>query len=147
MLEMAEVGALVEMHKRDKKERHAQKTLAREVTTLVHGAEEAAKAEKVAQALFGETGIAELSTDEAEILRASAPSCEVREGLAIVDALVVAKLASSKREARQFLEDNAVNLNGETITDTDRKLAPTDFYNGLALLKRGKKNISVLVQG
>ena len=62
-----------------------------------------------------------------------------------MDALVVAKLSSSKREARQFLADKAVILNGETVTDAERKLAPEDFHNGLALLKRGKKNVCVLV--
>lgn len=146
MLEATEIAALIEMHKRDKKERHAQKVLAREVTTLVHGSDEAAKAEKVSNVLFGESGIVELSKEEAEMLRNAAPSYEAQAGSAILDALVAAKLASSKREARQFLADKAVNLNGETISDAERTLTQSDFHNGFALLKRGKKNISVLVQ-
>lgn len=145
MLSKMEIEAALELHKRDKKERHAQQILAREITTLVHGAEETAKAEKISQVLFGEAGIAELSPEEAEMLRSAAPSYEVQGDTAIVDALVVVKLASSKREARQFVEDKAVSLNGETISDAERALTSADFHNGLALLKRGKKHISVLV--
>lgn len=145
MLSKTEIDAALELHKRDKRERHGQQLLAREVTKLVHGEEETMKVERVSQALFGEGGIAGLSREESEMLRTVAPSQEVQEGTSIIDALVVAKLASSKREARQFLADRAVVLNGETIRDAERTLAPEDFHNGFALLKRGKKYVSVLV--
>jgi len=71
-------------------------------------------------------------------------SGKIAVGTNIIDALVAAKLSSSKREARQFLEDNAVDLNGTVITDPKRELVGDDFYNGIALLKRGKRNITVL---
>ena len=145
MLSKMEIAAALELHKRDQKERHAQQILAQQVTSLVHGADEAGKAEKVSQALFGESGISGLSPEESEMLRGGAPSQEVQAGSSIMDVLVVAKLASSKREARQFLADKAVILNGETVTDAERKLAPEDFHNSLALLKRGKKNVCVLM--
>lgn len=144
MLEGAEIAALMELHKRDKKERHAQKTLAREVTTLVHGEAESAKAEAVSQVFFGEAGVQSLDAEGAAALRAAAPSFEVQAGAAILDVLVSAQLAGSKREARQFLADKAVILN-EEIVDEKRKLAVEDFHNRIALLKRGKKSISVLV--
>lgn len=145
MLSRTEIDAALELHKRDPKERHAQQILAQHVTTLVHGAEEAGKAEKVSQVLFGEAGIAGLSQEEAETLRSAAPSQEVKAGTSIIDALIVARLSSSKREARQFLADEAITLNGQTIDDPERKLGSDDFHNGIALLTRGKKNVCVLV--
>ena len=144
MLEGPEIGALMEMHKRDKKERHAQKTLAREVTKLVHGEEEAAKAENVTQVLFGEASLSELSAKGAAMLREAAPSCKVQAGASVVDVLVDSKLASSKREAKQFLVDKAIVLNEELVGEK-RVLEAKDFHKDLALLKRGKKNVSVLI--
>ena len=145
MLSKTEIGAALELHKRDPKERHGQHLLAREATTLVHGAEEAAKAEQVSQVLFGEGTLEGLDADALQMLKAGAPSREIQTGTGIVDALVVARLASSKREARQFLADESVLLNGDPITDPSETLGSDDFYNGLALLKRGKRNICVLI--
>lgn len=145
MLEVPEIDALMELHRRDKKERRAQRTLAREVTALVHGTEAASKAEHVSDVLFGEGGLAGLDAEGLRVLRASAPSAQVSHGEAIVDVLVSAKLASSKREARQFLEDGAVSLNGNLVDDAETRLSPGDFHAGIALLKRGKKNVCVLV--
>ncbi len=144
LLSEMEIPAVMELHKRDPKERHAQKTLAREVTTLVHGADEATNAEKISDALFGQGDISELDAASLGILRKAAPSYEIKVGASIIDALVGAQLASSKREARQFLADKAVNLNGETTTDEKRKLQAADFHKGIALLKRGKKSVCVL---
>jgi tyrosyl-tRNA synthetase len=59
---------------------------------------------------------------------------------------VSAKLAGSKREARQFLADKAVSLNGEVVGEK-RMLAAEDFTHGTALLKRGARNVAVLVLG
>jgi len=112
---------------------------------LLHGAEEAAKAEQVSQVLFGEGTLEGLDADALQMLKAGAPSREIQTGTGIVDALVVARLASSKREARQFLADESVLLNGDPITDPSETLGSDDFYNGLALLKRGKRNICVLI--
>ena len=144
LLSDMEIGAVMELHKRDAKERHAQKTLAREVTQLVHGEHEATNAEAVTQALFGEASLDALDADAVAILKAAAPSHEIQEGTAIIDVLVGAQLASSKREARQFLADKAVTLNG-ALTDEKHSLQAGDFHNGVALLKKGKKSVCVLV--
>src|SRR3989344_2113163 len=144
LLEDMEVAAIMELQKRDAKERHAQKTLAREVTTLVHGTDEAAKAERVTQVLFGEASLAELDKEGTATLKAAAPTCMVKAGALVADALIVSKLATSKREAKQFLKDRAVILNAEVIADDKRKLKASDFHMGHALLKRGKRNVCVL---
>ncbi|MDZ4227434.1 MAG: tyrosine--tRNA ligase [Patescibacteria group bacterium] len=144
MLSAAEISAVMELHKRDKKERHAQKLLAREVTHLVHGEEETMRAESVSQVLFGEMDLTALDKDAIAALRSSAPSCAVQEGAALIDVLVSSALAKSKREARQFLADKAITLNG-VVTDEKHSLATEDFRNGLALLRRGRRNMCVLV--
>ncbi|HEY4524805.1 MAG TPA: S4 domain-containing protein, partial [Candidatus Paceibacterota bacterium] len=62
----------------------------------------------------------------------------------IVDVLVESKLASSKREAKQFLTSGAVSLNGEAILEPERQIENKDFDRGLALLKRGKRSVCIL---
>lgn len=144
LLSLTEISALMEMHKRDKKVRHAQKTLAREVTKLVHGQGQAEEAEAVTEVLFGEASL-EILTDHArETLRRSAPKCDVQAGMSLVDVLVASKLATSKREARQFLGDGAVVLNEQPV-DEERVLEMGDFYKEIAMLRRGKKQVCVLL--
>lgn len=144
MLSMMEISAVMELHARDKKGRHAQKTLAREVTKLVHGEKEAEQAELVTQALFGEATIDALDESAIGILKSAAPTHSVAGGVSIIDVLVSAQLATSKREARQFVTDKAVTLN-ENVVDEAKVLAKDDFHSGIALLKRGKKQVCVLV--
>jgi len=145
MLTRTEIDAALEMHRRDKKERHGQKLLAREVTSLVHGEEAAKTAEGVSDALFGSAPISELSESGRAQLRAAAPSYDVQEGSSIIDALAGAQLASSKREARQFLSTRAVSLNNTIIEDAEYALKKEDFQHGLAILKRGRRSVCVLV--
>lgn len=146
MLPKIEIEAALELHKRDPKERHAQQLLAREVTNLVHGVEETTKAEAVSQVLFGDIPIFELSDDAVQGLRESAPLCPSAEGVSIVDALVQSSFASSKREAREFLSKKAVELNGVPVSDPEHILEANDFHKDLALLKRGKRSVCVLVK-
>lgn len=154
MLTKTEIDAALEMHRRDRKERHGQKLLAREVTTLVHGEEPAKIAESVSDVLFGSSSISELSDDARAQLRASAPSYDLQEGVSIIDALVGAQLASSRRAARQLLLAQAVSLNQNVIADAEYKLGSGDFSagggsssggTGLAILKRGKQKVCLLV--
>lgn len=144
LLSEEEIDAAFVLQKREPRRRHAQSLLAREVTTLVHGEAEAMRAERASQALFAGS-LETVTPEDARLLQTVAPSYEVSEEANIVDALIGGKLASSKREARQFLTDKAVTLNGKVVTDPDREMKKGDFYNGLALLARGKRNVCVLV--
>ncbi|MEK7133968.1 MAG: tyrosine--tRNA ligase [Patescibacteria group bacterium] len=139
-----EVDAVTELHKRDARERHGQRTLAREVTALVHGEDEASRAEQVTGVLFGDTGIGSLDAAGLETLRTAAPVCEVKSNTPVVDVLTASQLANSKTIARRFITERAVILNDELVVDADRKISTKDFSNGVALLKRGKKNVCVL---
>lgn len=145
ILDYHEVESIVAAHKADPTARTAQKELARAVTALVHGEETAGNAENVSAVLFGEKSLAEVSDDARELLAKEAPSAGIKLGLPVVDALVAAGLASSKREARQFIEDGAISISGASVTDIAATLEESYFQNGIALLKRGKRNTTVLI--
>lgn len=134
MLPKADIDAVMEEQKGNPASRVAQKNLALEVTALVHGEEEAEKVAKASEELF--------SGESSE----HAPSVPAEAGMSLVDALVASSLAASKREARQFIADGAVQLNGEKVTDETRTLAEADFKDGRAILKRGKRNIVALTK-
>ncbi|MBW3590583.1 MAG: tyrosine--tRNA ligase [Actinobacteria bacterium] len=130
-------------------EREAQRALAHEVTALVHGAEEARKAQRASQALFGRQ-IAEL--DEATLLDvlADAPSSvhprsSFEQGKALVDLLLEAGLATSRRNAREFISGGGVYLNNAKEPDLERTVDSSDLLLGRYLvLRRGKKNYHLI---
>ncbi len=116
--------------------REAQKTLAREVTRLVHGEERLASVEKVTATLFGGSSVAELSEDEVTMLAGEIPS--VNAGTTIVEALVSAKVVGSNGEAKRLISEGAVSVNGEKVMEDS-------VIEHRALLKKGK-NSFVLVK-
>lgn len=124
--------------------REAQRTLAREVVKIHHGATELAKAEAAAQALFsGDVRSLDgsmLREVFAEVPR-STHSLQTLdgEGTSLLELLPTTTLASSKREAREFLQNGAVSVNGEKA-GLDRQLKRGDLLgDGMILLRRGKK--------
>ncbi|MGK5081775.1 tyrosine--tRNA ligase [Bdellovibrionota bacterium FG-1] len=125
--------------------RLAQTTLAQEVTRLVHGAEELARAEKATQALFG-TGIWEL--DEATLLDvlAGAPSTKkskdlLNTGMPLIDLLVDTQLCPSKGQARKDVTAGGVYVNNERVSDSNTLVGLDDLLAGNHLvLRKGKKN-------
>jgi tyrosyl-tRNA synthetase len=141
---LAEIREITAEHERDPGARVAQRALARHVTELLHGAQAADQAEAAARALFsGE--VSELDAGVLEEAFASAPSSEhsksdLAAGVALVDLLVSAKVASSKRQAREFIENGAISVNGAKIEDVDARLTQGLLLHGrLALIRRGKK--------
>jgi tyrosyl-tRNA synthetase len=140
VLSKPEIDAVLADHMNNPGARIAQRKLAQAVTSLVHGADEAARAERVSQLLFGGE-----SPNDADwgIIATGAPSHAVHEGAGMLDVLVETRLASSKREAREYISGNAITLNGNAVTE-DRPLNASDFQNGHALLKRGKRSVAVI---
>ncbi|MTL70021.1 tyrosine--tRNA ligase, partial [Turicibacter sanguinis] len=98
--------------------RHGQKVLAREVVTLVHGVEAYEQALKITEALFS-GNLAGLTAEEIEVGFKDVPSVELAEDLNLVDALVFAKAASSKRESREFINNNSILINGEKVNNLE----------------------------
>lgn len=141
-LELEEIAGLEKEHTQNPGARTAQKRLAHEVTQFVHGEENTKAVEHASAALFGEVSFGELSEEEVTMVKESAPSCVASEGSLVVDLLVESGLASSKREARTFIEGGAVQINGNKVEDVDETLS---FVSGeVFLLKRGKKNLCVV---
>jgi tyrosyl-tRNA synthetase len=141
--EIAEIARDFELNPGD---RVAQKTLAYEVTQLVHGTEAAEASREVSELLFGSRSLAGISDKAREILLSTAPTKTVSVGDGLVDVLVATKLATSKREARTFIESNAVSLQEEKCTNVEQQLQEEHFSDGLTLLKRGKKQLCVLIK-
>lgn len=125
-------------------QRGAQRALAYGVTEIVHGVEQATAAESVSELLFGTKQLVELSSAELAMLQASAPLTIVSEGTPVVEVLVETGLATSKREARTFIESGAISLQEEKITSVEAILQLDHFTNGLTVIRRGKKQLRVL---
>lgn len=126
--------------------RTAQKRVAYEVTALVHGTAIADAVTEVSTLLFGGGSLVGLSAAAKEILLTTAPTTSVAVGELVVDVLVASTLATSKREARTFIENNAVSVQEEKITDTEAVLTEATFMEGIALLRRGKKQLCILIK-
>ncbi len=136
LLSREEIERMAEQVATNPGAREAQKTLAREVTNIVHGAERTASVEKVTAVLFGGGSVAELSGDELEMLAAEIPTA--RLGAPVVEILVGTGVASSNGEARRLIEGGAISVNGEKVT-------ADVSVNETALLKKGK-NTFILVR-
>jgi len=120
-------------------ERLAQKTLAKEVVSIVHGESAYEQALKITAALFA-GNIKELTPNEIEVGFKDVPSVEFSEALNLVDALVNAKVASSKREAREFITNNSIAINGEKISDLEFMISRENAIDEkFTVIRRGKK--------
>jgi tyrosyl-tRNA synthetase len=124
--------------------RIAQKKLAFLVTELVHGSESAESATKVSAILFGGAEIVDLNELEVSMLLETAPSSDLFRPVGVVDLLVETKLSASKREAKMFIENGAVEVGGEKISDIDFLIEAKLAQNGLIVIKRGKKQLHIL---
>lgn len=124
--------------------RSAQKTLAFRVTELLHSVEVAEAVQNVSEILFGDKKLEDLSEVEVSILIENAPNSEFKNEVLLIDSLVEVGLATSKREARTFVESGAISINGEKITDLEFVIKSEMLVSGLILLKRGKKQLHLL---
>lgn len=116
----------------------AKEVLAYEITKIVHGEEEAEKARAAAKAMFGG------SKDAEDIPTTKLDGINV-EGILLVDALVLGKLAPSKSEARRLLQGGSVTINEEKITDFKYMLSAADLDNGITI-RKGKKTYHKFVR-
>ena len=108
----------------------AKEILAYELTALVHGQEEAEKAQAAARALFAGGG--DTSNMPTTVLADAV-------GMGILDVMVNAGLAASKGEARRLVQQGGVSVNDQKVTDPTTALCDADFTDGVAIIKKGKK--------
>lgn len=114
----------------------AKKRLALEVTTIVHGKEAAEQAAEQAKQIFGSAGRAE-----------DMPGIELEAsdlGRELLDILLDANFLPSKSEGRRLIKQGGLALNDEPVTDFSRTIEKTDFHDGAAVVRRGKKNFFAL---
>lgn len=136
LLDEESINKMIEQVATNPGAREAQKTLAREVTKIVHGEAKTASVEKVTAVLFGGAHFADLSAEEIDQLAVEIPTVSL--GTTVIEALVAAEVASSNGEARRLIEGGAVSLNGD-------KIAEDQPIDATALLKKGK-NSFILVR-
>ena len=119
--------------------RIAQEALAREVITFLHGSEEYEKAKKISKALFTD----EIKTLDAKTLKDNfkdVPSFIINEDINIIDLLVNNKICSSKREARELVNGNAISINNDKITDENYLVTKHSAIDKeVVIIKKGKK--------
>ena len=114
---------------KDERINEAKKVAAFEITKLIHGEEEAKKAEEAANALFNGKG----SLD-------NMPTVNVETyDISLIDAIIKTGIAPSKGQARTLITQGGISLNDEKITDVNYVLSADDFKEGYAILKKGKK--------
>jgi len=116
----------------------AKKVLAYEVTKLVHGQEEADKAQAAAEAVFGGSG----SNENMPTIQLNAEN----EGQKLLDILVGAQVFESKGEGRRLIKQNGLSLNDAKVADPDYILTDGDFTDGEAIVRKGKKKFYRLVK-
>ncbi len=120
--------------------REAHKALAREIITFLHGKEEYERAVNLADHLFNNK-FNDLTKKDIEDLFGSEQIKEVEVGQNVADLAVNIGAASSKREAREFVTNGAISVNGEKITDANMIIDESMFIEGTyVIVKRGKKN-------
>lgn len=141
----ADIDALMEKHRTAPQDREAQETLARLVTETVHGPAATAQAAAASDALFGGRPVSALSSTERACLMAEVPTVTVKKGRTIADAMVEGGLASSKSDARRLIEGNGVTINGKPIDQVDPTVRADDFANGIAILRKGRRDAIVLI--
>ena len=115
------------------------------MTAMIHGGDELARVEAASSALFGKGDLRALDADMLDDVFADVPSSdpakdELAGGVSLVDLLPHTTLASSKRQAREFLKNGAISVNGQKVGFGDTLTTDRLLHGKTVLLRRGKKN-------
>jgi len=123
--------------------REAQRALAADVTTLVHGPEVTVAVQAASEALFGKGDVTALDARTLEDATRELPGATVRVGTSVVDALVAVGLVDSRNAGRRAIGDGGASVNNVKVSDPERALDEHDFLHGrVALLRRGRKSLA-----
>lgn len=138
-----EIDAIMKQHLEKPETRYAQKMLAHEVITFLHGEEEFDKAKKISESLFSED-IQMLSVSDILENMKDVPQVDLLDGDNLVEALVSSKICSSKREAREMITAGAISFNNKKITDLDYVIDKNNaIEQQIFVIKKGKKNMFI----
>jgi tyrosyl-tRNA synthetase len=150
LLSREEIAHYAEENRKDPSKRAAQTTLAREVTTRVHGEEATDNATAVNAILFSDFDPHNVQPSVFEVLAQEIPTATVHGNtrVPLVDAVHLAGLAKSKSEARRSIEQGGIYLNQQREKDVSRALGAADWLaGGHVLLRKGKKDYALLRVG
>ena len=146
-LSLEEIAEIEEQFEAARHERLAQKVLAREVVSLVHGKAAYEQAVKTSEILFGGGDLRQLDAKSILTGLKAAPQHQVTddEDLTLVELLISAGIAPSKRQAREDITNGAIYINGESVQSLDYVITDSDkIENRLTVIRRGKKKNFVL---
>ncbi|RZI49768.1 tyrosine--tRNA ligase [Lactococcus kimchii] len=146
-LSLEEIAEIEKEFDAARHERLAQKVLAREVVTLVHGKDAYEQAVKTSEILFGGGDLRQLDAKSILTGLKAAPQYQVSadENLALVELLISSGIVNSKRQAREDITNGAIYINGERVQDLEYALSDTDKIEGqLTVIRRGKKKNFIL---
>lgn len=145
-LSVAEIEAIEASDQASDSKPQAQRILAEEMTRLIHGEEALAAAQRISASLFAEDQSALTESDFQQLSLDGLPAFPVTESINIVQALTTASLAKSNNEARGFISQGAVMVNGQKIDSADYVFSSDDKRFGhYTILRRGKRNHALLV--
>ena len=134
-----EIMYIMEKHNKEPHLRLAQKTLAVEIITDLHGKESADQAVKISESLFS-GDIKSFTSKDIEVAFKGISPFEINEDINVVDLLVNAGICSSKREAREFINNSSITINGDKITDLDFVISKDICIDSkYIIVRRGKK--------
>lgn len=143
-LDKEEIDRLEECVAQEPHLREAQKALAREVVTFLHGSAAYETALKITNALF-KGNIRDLNADEQRDALNSMEKRSVQEPMDLASMLVTTKIASSKREAREWIKSGSIQINGERVKEETLMIDPSHvLVDDMILVKRGKRNYYVV---
>ncbi|WP_251638428.1 tyrosine--tRNA ligase, partial [Sporosarcina sp. NCCP-2716] len=144
-LERAEIEALEQSVADEPHLRKAQKTLAEEMTRLIHGQDALDQAVRITAALFS-GDLKKLTASEMKDAFKDVPTFEVaKEDHNVVELLVAAGISPSKRQAREDVTNGAISVNGDKVTETEYTLGADDrLEDAFAILRRGKKKYTMI---
>ncbi|HSW85698.1 MAG TPA: tyrosine--tRNA ligase [Candidatus Saccharimonadales bacterium] len=137
-LDKTAIEKLITSFKQNPAGRLAQKTLAHEVTKLVHGSDQTAKVEQVTEVLFGEQDFFKLSEPEIKILRSELTNIKLQKDSA--QTLIKAQLATSISDAQRLITEGAISVNGMKLEINQ----DPEWRSGSNLVKRGKNNFAIV---
>ncbi|RYL92810.1 tyrosine--tRNA ligase [Sporolactobacillus sp. Y61] len=141
-----EIDALAEEVKENPEKRQAQKTLAREMTKLVHGDKALHEAENITQALFS-GDVSQLTADEIQQGFRAFPTYQApsKEPVGLIDLIVQSGVTTSKRQAREDISNGAIYINGRRRTDLHDVVDEKDRIEGIyTIIRRGKKKYTLV---
>ncbi len=134
-LDKEKIARVMTEFEKNRGDRLAQKTLAYEVTSLIHGKDQADRQVRMAEAIARQN-LDDLSSEEITAMRQEMGHAKVPAGNSIAEALVKTGLAASKTEAQRLVAANAISINGQKVSRDN--FEASDFRNGRLLLRRGK---------